>query len=384
MLFNALLLSSTALLARAANFDVRVGGLEGGNPVLKFNPEFVNANVGDTVTFHFAQRNHSVVETSFNSVCQPLLNEQHVPTFSTQFHPVANDETNFPTEVYTVTDASKPLWFYCSQKSHCGKGMIFSINCPTTGENTLDAFRQRALAIGAAEAAASSSAAAWSSTASPDVYGGQTYPPVYHPTVTRTVTFQTETWTTTYESYENSPEPTPVAEDGIVHTVLVGANGSLAYDPPSIQANVRDTVRFVFKAKNHTITQSSFGDPCRKLEFTSTTGQVGFDSGFVPGKDDNSAFFDVKVNETGPIWAYCRQGNHCGQGMVFAINADESSARNFAAFQALAKTINGTGSNNGNTAGNGSPGAGFATASVVGGLATLVLVGFGSVAAVMF
>ena len=324
-----------------------------------------------------------MVETSFNSVCKPSLDAQQLPVFATQFHPVSDTETEFPTEVYTVKDASKPLWFYCSQKSHCGKGMIFSINCPTTGENSLDAFRQRALAIGTADAAASSSAAAWSSSATPNVYGGQTYPPIYHPTVTRTVTFQTETWTTTYESYENSPEPTPVAEEGVVHTVIVGGNGTLTYSPPSIQANVRDTVRFVFAAKNHTITQSSFGEPCSKLQ-ASAAGQPGFDSGFIPGKADNSAFFDVKVNDTAPIWAYCQQGNHCAQGMVFAINADESSARNYAAFQALAKTVGTTGSTGGTSAGNGSPGAGYASASVVGGVATLVLVGFGSIAAVLF
>lgn len=38
----------------------------------------------------------------------------------------------------------------------------------------------------------------------------------------------------------------------------------------------------------------------------------------------------------------CRQGNHCGSGMVFAINSDESSGRSFSAFQDLAKQLNGT------------------------------------------
>jgi hypothetical protein len=41
----------------------------------------------------------------------------------------------------------------------------------------------------------------------------------------------------------------------------------------------------------------------------------------------------------------CRQktpSSHCGAGMVFAINSDESSQRNFAAFQNLAEQLNGT------------------------------------------
>lgn len=293
MFAKALILSSVALLVSATNYDVTVGGLDSsGNPVLKFNPEFVNAVVGDSVTFHFQQKNHSVVQTSFNDVCHPLLDTTtYQPVFQTQFHPVADTDTDFPTEVYNVTDTSKPLWFFCSQTLHCGKGMIFSINCPSTGTNTLANFEAAALAFGAQQAAAASSASAWSATATSDVYGGQTYAPVYAPTVTDTVSFSQSTWTTTYQSYANSPDPTPLAAEGVVHTVTVGGNGSLTYDPPFIQAAVRDTVKFVFAAKNHTVTQSSFGDPCRKLQFTSTTGQVGFDSGFVPGAADGSATF---------------------------------------------------------------------------------------------
>lgn len=258
--------------------------------------------------------------------------------------------------------------------------MIFSINCPASGTNSLDNFRSAALAIGAQEAVASSSAAAWSATATSNVYGTQTYAPVYAPTVTQTVTFAESTWTTTYQSYANSPDPTPVAPEGVTHTVTVGSNGGLTYDPPSIQAAVRDTIKFVFVSKNHTITQSTFGAPCRKLSLTDPS-QTGFDSEFVPGNADGTATFSIKVNDTKPIWAYCRQKDHCGAGMVFAVNADESSQMNFAAYQALAKTINGTAAAAPSATGAGN--AGFTSASVVGGLASIVLVGLGSVAAVL-
>src|ERR1700709_2118195 len=38
------------------------------------------------------------------------------------------------------------------------------------------------------------------------------------------------------------------------------------------------------------------------------------------------------VQDANPIWVYCKQGNHCQQGMVFAINPGTQ----FAAFQAAA------------------------------------------------
>jgi hypothetical protein len=66
------------------------------------------------------------------------------------------------------------------------------------------------------------------------------------------------------------------------------------------------------------------------------------------------------VNDTKPIWAYCRQVTHCGEGMVFAANAIESGSNSFEAFVARAKLINGTtSSSNSTSSGNGkSNGAG--------------------------
>ncbi|KAG9019033.1 hypothetical protein FS842_007940, partial [Serendipita sp. 407] len=128
------------------------------------------------------------------------------------------------------------------------------------------------------------------------------------------------------------------------------------------------------------------------LEFTNP-GEIGFDSGFVAGKPDSSAFYEVKVNDTKPIWAYCRQTGHCGQGMVFAINPDDTSARSFSAFVSLAKTINGTtgggsgsgtGSGSGSTSGSGSGNAAAHSASsVVGGLVGVAVVGVSAAVALL-
>jgi len=162
--------------------------------------------------------------------------------------------------------------------------------------------------------------------------------------VTHTVAVEGSTWATTYTSYPNSPAPTPASLEGTTHRVVVGGANGLVFDPPHISALPRDTVVFEFRQKNHTVTQSSFADPCRKL---STNGVVGFDSDFIPVAEGVTEFptWSMVVNDTAPIWAYCRQPNpqsHCGSGMVFAINSDEQGERNFAAFQGVAQAINGT------------------------------------------
>lgn len=66
----------------------------------------------------------------------------------------------------------------------------------------------------------------------------------------------------------------------------------------------------------------------------------------MPVAADAASFptYTIKVNDTTPIWAYCKQAGHCGSGMVFSANAVETGPNNFAAFQAAAKAQNGTSS----------------------------------------
>jgi plastocyanin len=190
--------------------------------------------------------------------------------------------------VFKVTD-TKPIWVFCQQGSHCQAGMVFAIN---PGPGQFATFQ--ATAMGAAPAPA---------------------------------------------------PPTPSAgAGGTDHKVVVGGPGTLTYSPNEVQAQPGDTITFEFHQKNHTVTQSSFDDPCRKLD---QNGVTGFDSGFLPVADGATDFptWNFTVTDTAPVWAYCRQktpASHCGAGMVFAINSDESSGRNFAAFQNVAKALNGT------------------------------------------
>ncbi|KAL0951022.1 hypothetical protein HGRIS_007763 [Hohenbuehelia grisea] len=357
--------------AAAAVYDIQVGG-EGGK--LEFVPEAIAAQPGDQVVFHFHPKNHTVTQSSFADPCG-----RKDGGIDSGFMPVAANTTdNFPTWTVTVND-TQPIWVYCRQAaktpaSHCGAGMVFAINCGADGApNSFTNFKKSALAVGASLSAAAAAASATPAASSGDggygggyggsgygggyggasdasatwtaAYGGVTIPPAATwAEVTQTVTLESSTWTTTYTSYAGSPDPTPAALAGEVHKVVVGGPGKLLFDPPHISAKPRDIIMFEFHQKNHTVTQSSFGDPCRKL---SANGVDGWDSGFMPVADDATTFpvWNVTVNDTAPIWAYCRQKtptSHCGAGMVFAVNSDENSPRNFNAFKQVAAQLNGT------------------------------------------
>lgn len=75
----------------------------------------------------------------------------------------------------------------------------------------------------------------------------------------------------------HSLAPSPISTGSVTHEVKVGANGLLQYDPNNVTANVGDKILFTFYPKNHTVTESSYNNPCEKLE--ASTGVPGFSSG---------------------------------------------------------------------------------------------------------
>ncbi|KAI1163702.1 hypothetical protein F5B18DRAFT_651455 [Nemania serpens] len=115
--------------------------------------------------------------------------------------------------------------------------------------------------------------------------------------------------------------------------VTVGKDSKLQFDPPSIKAEIGDTITYKFFAKNHAVAQSTFADPCH-LE------AGGIFSGFTPNVSPDVAAptdFTVTINDTKPLWFYCPQtnGNHCQSGMVHAINAPDTG-NTFDAYKAKA------------------------------------------------
>lgn len=151
--------------------------------------------------------------------------------------PVSANNTSGPFQEaqFQVTDTN-PVWVYCRQTGHCQLGMVFAIN---PGDK-FAAFQ--AAAMGNTTTANSSSAASPTATGS-------------------------------------STPPSSTSQD---HRIIVGGS-TLTFEPANITAQPGDTITFEFHQKNHTVTQSSFASPCQALSSSSTTGQVGFDSGlYVP------------------------------------------------------------------------------------------------------
>jgi len=118
MTLRKLFLSGLLGLASTANIDIQVSD---NSDALSFNPSSTTANKGDTVTWHFFPHNHNVVQGSFDQPCQPLDNG-----FYSGFIPSDSGEANTTFSIQ-VTD-SDPIWYYCSQGSHCNGGMAGVIN----------------------------------------------------------------------------------------------------------------------------------------------------------------------------------------------------------------------------------------------------------------
>ncbi|KIM20486.1 hypothetical protein M408DRAFT_30327 [Serendipita vermifera MAFF 305830] len=128
--------------------------------------------------------------------------------------------------------------------------------------------------------------------------------------------------------------------------VQVGMNstGGLAtvFNPNQVTAQVDDTIEFIFMGKNHTVTQSSFAEPCTR-QLDTRFDLAGADSGFMPVAANATEIptWTIKVNDaSAPQWFFCNQAQHCNAGMVFAINAPTTGEKTFEAF--LAKAANAT------------------------------------------
>ena len=55
-----------------------------------------------------------------------------------------------------------------------------------------------------------------------------------------------------------------------------------------------------------------------------------------PNISINFPTFSITINDTTPLWFYCSQTDHCANGMVFSVNANESSPNTFEAYKTKA------------------------------------------------
>lgn len=136
--FLAVALPLLAATVSAADFPVKVGVDESNAAKLVYTPNVITAAEGDTVTFTFYPKNHTVTQSSFAAPCTPL-NSPAGPGFDSGFIPVAATATTTMAWTLQVTNASAPIWIYCAQGNHCAQGMVMAINPPASG-NTFDRF----------------------------------------------------------------------------------------------------------------------------------------------------------------------------------------------------------------------------------------------------
>jgi len=134
----------------AETFTVIVGG----NSSLTYEPSSVTAAAGDTIAFQFQSKNHTVTQSSFASPCTNLT----TGGIDSGFWAVATGATEFPQWSFTLNNASAPLWFYCRQTGHCGKGMVFAVN--PTAEKSFAAFQAAAEASATGTTGSSASGSA--------------------------------------------------------------------------------------------------------------------------------------------------------------------------------------------------------------------------------
>ncbi|KAF2278964.1 uncharacterized protein EI97DRAFT_351106, partial [Westerdykella ornata] len=101
-------------------------------------------------------------------------------------------------------------------------------------------------------------------------------------------------------------------------SVIVGAGGNLVFQPPSLAVPTGTLLRFSFLARNHSLTQSEFANPCLY--------NGGFDSGFNqfnPTNISGEFVVEYEVTSPSPQWFFCAQTlprSHCNAGMVFSLN----------------------------------------------------------------
>ena len=114
-------LATLASTVSAATFQVQVGASG-----LTYTPSSVNASTGDTVTFVFSPKNHTVTQSSFAAPCQPLSNGT-----DSNYQPTTANASNVPSYSLTV-NSTAPAWFYCKQTTYGVNLQILHIICKLT------------------------------------------------------------------------------------------------------------------------------------------------------------------------------------------------------------------------------------------------------------
>ena len=117
----------------------------GADGALVFKPAYIEAKPRDTLVFNFESKNHSVVQSSFAAPCSPFFTAQGAAGVNSGFFPVVAGQ---PTAQFRVKiNDTTPVYFYCGQTGHCGKGMVLAVNTDEKGVRSSTAFQTLAKQI---------------------------------------------------------------------------------------------------------------------------------------------------------------------------------------------------------------------------------------------
>ncbi|KAI0807247.1 hypothetical protein C8Q74DRAFT_48494 [Fomes fomentarius] len=138
--------AAAAAPSAPASTDNQININVGADGNFVFDPANVTASNGTLVTFFFPGGDipHSVTQGDFSNPCQPL---------KAQGSDSAGFDSGLQNSVQwtlNVTNDQIPIYFFCKSPTHCGLGMVGSINAPSTG-NTFDAWQAAAVKVGASE-----------------------------------------------------------------------------------------------------------------------------------------------------------------------------------------------------------------------------------------
>ncbi|KAH6703439.1 hypothetical protein VD0002_g7338 [Verticillium dahliae] len=108
-------------------------------------------------------------------------------------------------------------------------------------------------------------------------------------------------------------------------TIAVGASGH-RFTEDEVTAEIGDTIEWIFYPANHSVIRAEYGYPCTPYEYIDI-GRQGFYSGPKPvaAITNDPPRYQVKINDTEPIFYYCGAPGSCYQKhMIGVINPNST------------------------------------------------------------
>ncbi|KAF7362233.1 hypothetical protein MVEN_00569500 [Mycena venus] len=142
--------SSTSLAPAQITHVITVrNNLTATNGTAVFDPQVVNANLGETVLFNFTQGNHSATQSTFAAPCIPAhLTNVTINGFDTSLRPAGNGTSITDFRIIMNADiVNTTLWYY--DQTTCGIGGVGVINPGNVSATlqTIDGFVRNAIRL---------------------------------------------------------------------------------------------------------------------------------------------------------------------------------------------------------------------------------------------